>query len=57
MDNKEIKQRLADACLLVRDASRAWPRYPEQAMLRLAAALEIIDEVKPFMLETDHAPR
>ena len=47
MDNKEIKQRLADACLLVRDASMAWPRYPEQVMLKLAAALEIVDDIKP----------
>ena len=57
MDNKEIKRRLADACLLVRDASKAWPRYPEQAIIRLSAALEIIDEVKPYILEANHDPR
>lgn len=50
MDDKEIKCKLADACLLIRDAAKAWPRYPEQAIIRLAAALEIIDEVKPFVI-------
>ena len=55
MDDKIIKQRLRDAGLLMIDASKAWPKYPDVANKRLAAALWICDEIDEF-LSYDNRP-
>ena len=49
MDDKQVKQMLKDAGLLMIDASKAWPKYPDVANKRLAAALWICAEVDEFL--------
>ena len=49
MDDKAIKQRLKDAGLLLHDASKAWPRHRKTALLRMAAALRIVESVREHM--------
>jgi len=45
MDNKAIKRKLKDASLYLSDAAKAWPKYPQTAIIRLDGACNIIEDV------------
>ena len=55
MDNKEIKQMLKDAGLLLIDASKDWPKHPEMANKRVAVALMRVADVDQH-LSYDNRP-
>lgn len=49
MDDKAIKRALKDASLYLSDAAKAWPKHPNVAVVRLEAALSILDSVYDYV--------
>jgi hypothetical protein len=49
VDNKQVKRTLKDIELYCTDARKAWPRYPDVALVRIEAARELIEQVIDYV--------
>lgn len=50
MNDKQIKQALLDASLYLKDASKHWPKHPEQVDKWFDAASCIMEDVYPYLV-------
>ena len=49
MDDKEIKQKLKDAGLYLKDAAKAWPKYPNTTLQWIDLANRRVEEALPYV--------
>lgn len=49
MDDKEIKRKLKDASLYLRDAAKAMPKYPHTALQWVQLAERLMNEVETYV--------
>jgi hypothetical protein len=54
MDKKQVKRKLKDIALYCQDAAKSWPKHPETALIRLDAAIALIEDVYGHLEEENH---